>query len=244
MNVIDSHGRETSLVREYFGDRPGFFVDVGANDPRRGSQSWHLEQFGWTGILIEPQPDLADRLRATRSAKVFAVACSSPHNAGRNLPLHLAGGGSSLDRERMAAGRITEKAIDVPVRTFDEILTEAGAPEPLDFLSTDIEGHELEVFSGFDFLQWCSRPLLVEDHVSDLSKLRFLRRARYRLVRHANNNGWCVPEGAPVKFGWRDRWEVLRKYYLALPFRIVRNASRRLRQPFKDRWAVADRRGH
>ena len=244
MNVIDPHDRETSLVREYFGDRPGFFVDVGANDPRRGSQSWHLEQSGWTGILIEPQPDLADRLRATRSAEVFAVACSSPRNAGRNLPLHLAGGGSSLDRERMAAGTITEKAIDVPVRTLDDILTEAGAPAPLDFLSIDIEGHELEVFSGFDFLRWCPRLLLVEDHVSDLSKLRFLRRARYRLVRHANNNGWYVPEGAPVKFGWRDRWEVLRKYYLALPFRIVRNASRRLRQPSKDRRAVADRRGH
>ena len=28
---------------------------------------------------------------------------------------------------------------------------------------------------------------------------------------------------------WADRWEILRKYYLALPFRMLRNLSRRLR---------------
>ena len=46
--------REKVLVREFFGDTKGFFVEVGANDPRQGSQSWHLEQAGWRGVLIEP----------------------------------------------------------------------------------------------------------------------------------------------------------------------------------------------
>ena len=62
------------LVAAFFGDIKGFFVEVGANDPRERSQTWHLEQAGWTGILIEPQPDLARELRAKRVAKVFAVA--------------------------------------------------------------------------------------------------------------------------------------------------------------------------
>ena len=69
------------LVAAFFGDIKGFFVEVGANDPRKRSQTWHLEQAGWTGILIEPQPDLARELRAKRVAKVFAVACSSPDDA-------------------------------------------------------------------------------------------------------------------------------------------------------------------
>ena len=38
-----------------------------------------------------------------------------------------------------------------------------------------------------------------------------------------------VPAESPVKASWPDRWEILRKYYLALPFRMVRNFSRRLR---------------
>ena len=48
------------LVAAFFGDIKGFFVEVGANDARERSQTWHLEQAGWTGLLMEPQPDLAD----------------------------------------------------------------------------------------------------------------------------------------------------------------------------------------
>jgi FkbM family methyltransferase len=235
--------REKLLVRQFFAGTKGFFVEVGANDPMQGSQSWHLEQLGWRGILVEPQPDLAARLRETRTAQVFAVACSSPGNAGQSLALHVAGPMSALDRDRMAPGAIPDEIIKVPVRTLDDLLVEAGAPAPLQFLSVDVEGHELEVLSGFDFARWRPRLILLEDHVSDLAKHRFMRHARYRLVRRTDTNGWYVPDETDPGFGWRDRWEVWRKYFLALPFRMLRNFSRRLRQPFKDRRAMRDRAG-
>src|SRR5262245_48855203 len=67
-------GREQALVREFFaGVHSGFFVEVGADRPQQESQTCHLEQLGWTGILVEPQPDLAEELRRKRSAQVFAV---------------------------------------------------------------------------------------------------------------------------------------------------------------------------
>jgi hypothetical protein len=157
------------------------------------------------------------------------------------MQLHMAGPMSALNRERMAPGAIPETVIDVPVRTLDDILAEIGAPKPLDFLSVDVEGHEIEVLSGFDFARWRPRLILLEDHVADLSKHRFLRRAGYRLVRRTDSNGWYVPEAAAVRPGWRDQWEILRKYRLALPFRVMRNYSRRLRQPAKDWRAARDR---
>ena len=86
-----SADHETRLIAAFFGGRQGYFVEVGANEPRERSQTWHLEQGGWTGVLIEPQLELAAQLRAHRTAKVFAVACSSPANAGKTLPLHVAG---------------------------------------------------------------------------------------------------------------------------------------------------------
>jgi len=93
-------GRE-AVVREFFaGVHSGFFVEVGADRPQQESQTWHLEQLGWTGILVEPQPDLAEELRRKRSAQVFAVACSTPQNAGRSMRLHVAGALSALDRDR------------------------------------------------------------------------------------------------------------------------------------------------
>ena len=232
-------GREQELVREFFGGaRSGFFVEVGANRPQQESQTWHLEQLGWTGVLIEPQPELAGDLCSARSAKVFAVACSSPENAGRRMKLHVAGALSALDRDRMAPGAQPERVIEVPVRTLDDVLIEAGAPRQLDFLSIDVEGHELEVLRGFDFAHWRPRLVLLEDHVGNLKKHRFLRAAGYRLIRRFENNGWYVPHNAAFCVTPRERWEIVRKYYLALPFRMARNASRAVRRRLRERFTA------
>ena len=230
-------GREQELVQEFFGGaRSGFFVEVGANRPRQASQTWHLEQLGWTGILIEPQPDLADDLRRARSARVFAAACSSPANAGRHMPLHVAGALSSLDPERMAPGAVAEHVIEVPVRTLDDILREARAPAEFDLLSVDVEGHELEVLHGFDFARWRPCLVLLEDHVGNLAKHRFMKGAGYRLIRRVENNGWYVPRDAAGAVAPRERWDIVRKYYFGLPFRMARNVSRALRRRLKERF--------
>jgi hypothetical protein len=119
--------------------------------------------------------------------------------------------------------------IQVPIRTLDSVLTEAGAPAQFDFLSIDVEGHEIEVLRGFDAARWQPRLILLEDHVGDLSKHNYLRNAGYRIVRRYENNGWYVPNSSPVKMQGGDWWEIFRKYYLALPFRWFRNFSRKLR---------------
>jgi FkbM family methyltransferase len=222
---------ESVLTEEFFGHaRTGYFVEVGANDPRIGSQTWRFEQAGWIGVLVEPQPRLADELRRQRRARVFAVACSSPENAGRSLPFYVAGWMSALDRDRMAPGVEPQQVIEVPAMTLDAILQAAGAPETIDFLSIDVEGHELEVLQGFDLARWRPRLILIEDHVGNLAKLRFLRRAGYRLIRHSQFNGWYVPRGTPAAVAFEDRWRILRKYYLGLPFRMLRDALRRARR--------------
>jgi FkbM family methyltransferase len=222
---------EQGLVREFLefltAGAPGFFVEVGANHPTRGSQTWHLERRGWRGVLVEPLPDNADRLRNARTATVFAVACSSPENAGQMLPFYAADALSGLDRPRMAPWAKPE-VINVPVRTLDSLLEEAGAPRPLDFLSVDVEGHEIEVLSGFDFVRWAPRFILLEDHVANLSRHRFLKSHGYQLVRRTAVNGWYVPASAPIRFGLGEDLRLLRKYYLGLPVRVMRRRLRRM----------------
>jgi FkbM family methyltransferase len=221
---------EVSLVREFFRDTPsGFFVEVGANDPKKDSQSWHLEQTGWTGILVEPLPDLAERLRNERTARVFEVACSSPDRAGQMLQLHVAGPFSSFDPRLAVTGLRADRVIDVQVRTLDDVLTEARVTPPIDLLSVDVEGHELEVLSGFDFEHWKPRLVLLEDHVSNLDKHRFMTRSGYCLMRRTGLNGWYVPRADAPPKDLLGHWQILRKYYLALPFRMFRDARRRLR---------------
>jgi FkbM family methyltransferase len=236
--IHPSHEQEQALVREFFGgDNSGYFVEVGANHPTEGSQTWHLEQTGWTGVLVEPQPDLAAFLVTSRKARVFATACSSPDNAGQSLPFHVDGPRSALDPDRMSPGAQAAYVIVVPTRTLDSILEEAGAPAPIDLLSIDVEGHETEVLRGFDFARWQPLLILVEDHVNNLRTHRYLKRSGYRLIRRLGHNGWYVPGDERVTVTSSDRWEILRKYYLALPFRVVRNAWRRVRRLYADWWA-------
>lgn len=235
MAAIFPPDQEAALVRDFFGPAPGYFVEVGANEPEKESQSFHLEREGWTGVLIEPQPDLAEKLRKMRRSQVFEAACSSPDRAGSRMTLYVLGPYSSFDPNLAVTGLRPEQAIEVPVRTLDDILEEAKAPRPLDLLSVDVEGHELDVLRGFDFARWHPRLILLEDHVTSLDKHRFLTDAGYRLMRRTGLNGWYVPQDVAPAIGWLGRWQIFRKYYLGLPFRIFRDARRRLRDRLKDK---------
>ncbi len=229
IGVHPLHRIEIGLVRAFFQSQRGYFVDVGANDPAIGSQTLHLERFGWDGILIEPQPDLAEALRQRRQARVYAVACSSPENAGRSLPLKLAGAYSTLNPLLRVVTADVAGSIDVPVRTLDALLIEANAPRPIDFLSVDVEGHEIEVLRGFDFARWRPRLVLIEDHVMDRHLHSYLVAHGYVWIRRTGLNSWYVPAGSQPVLNLSERLAFFRKYYLGLPPRRLREAVRRLR---------------
>ena len=228
MRTVFPDHTEDRLKAEFFGgQRDGFFVEVGANDPQRGSQTWAFEQSGWNGILIEPQPDLADRLRHERRARVVAAACSSPEHAGGMMRLYLSGPHSSLDSKLAAPGAVPYDAVDVPARTLDNILEEANAPGAIDFVSIDVEGHEVSVLRGFALARWRPRLILIEDHLKSLATHRHLTHAGYRLIRRTGLNGWYVPGGAAPRLGWGS-WQLARKYYLGQPIRMMRDRKRDL----------------
>jgi FkbM family methyltransferase len=220
---------EQRLIREFFGDAPGYFIEVGAADPEQWSQTLHLERIGWTGVLIEPRPEMAEMLRQRRSAKVYAVACSSPANLGGSMTLNLAGFHSSLDAKKMAFDAKREGSIQVEVTTLDRILTEVRAPTGFDFLSIDVEGHELAVLEGFNILHWGPRLILIEDHVLSLRVHRMLQSNGYKWVRRTGSNSWYVPPGSPMRTQLSNQFRFIRKYYLGMPFRHLREAVRRIR---------------
>ncbi|MGE3144370.1 MAG: FkbM family methyltransferase [Pseudorhodoplanes sp.] len=235
MRALFPPEREPGLVREFLSaEAPGFFVEVGANDPVKESQTFHLEQLGWTGILVEPIPELAAQLRERRKARVFEVACSSPPRAGSTMTLHVAGAFSSFDPRLAVTGVRPERSIAVPVKTLDQVLEEGQAPVPIDLLSIDVEGHELDVLRGFSLARWQPRLILLEDHVTSLAKHHFMHRAGYRLMRRTGLNSWYVPRHARPRLDALARWQLIRKYYIALPFRQVREAKRRMRDRVRE----------
>ena len=230
MRAIFGSEHQERRIAAFFGEGyRGTFVDVGAADALTSSQTYDLERAGWSGVLIEPRPDCAEDLRRQRRAPVFQVACSSPERAGTTMTLHLAGGHSSLNDEFVLAGLKPEGAITVAVRTLDDVLIEANITAPIDLVSIDVEGHEVDVLAGFDLQRWRPRLLVIEDHVLNLNLHRLTQSLGYKWVQRVDLNGWYVPNDNPIRVSGIGRLQFIRKYYLSLPTRWVRDGLRRLR---------------
>jgi methyltransferase FkbM-like protein len=156
------------------------------------------------------------------------------------LPFQLAGIQSSLNLNFFVAGMRKEEIIEVPVRTLDDILTEAKAPIPIDLLSIDVESHEIEVLNGLTLTRWQPRLILIEDLAFNTRLHRLLQSRGYKWVRRTGLNGWYVPAATPMVVSLFGRRWFFRKYYLGTPFRNLREAKRKLRERLWARLGRAD----
>lgn len=225
---------EDRLVLEFFANQKnGTFFEAGAHHPTRISQTYLLEKHGWHGVLVEPLSERAEEFARLRpNSRFFRKALGSPDEKGMILDFVVPAGGNSAEASLLCAGEeapVRAKIHKVEMTTISDVLTEAGVVH-LDYLSLDIEGHELAAFRGLDFDRWRPRLILVEDHLYDLRLHRFLTQKGYDLVNRSGSNSWYVPHGTsfPLR-DWQIRWELIRKFYLSMPFRKLRVIFKRLR---------------
>lgn len=229
---------EAALLQAYFQEARGVFVEVGANDPIAGSQSFAFERRGWDGLLIEPLAECVQRLKSLRKAKVVEAAAGSPADEGKRLPLLVAGGLSTLSSQIKQLVEPEDTRL-VPIRTLDSMLAEAGI-DAIDFLSIDVEGHELDVLSGFSIERYRPRLILLEDDAHTRAKHAYLTARGYVLVRRTNLNNWYVPSGTRFPVSPYGRWQLFRKMRLGVPLRRLRYA-RWARRKLNERHRLADR---
>ena len=212
---------QEELVWEYFGcRREGFFVEVGANHPEGGSQTWLLEQNGWTGLLVEPQEQFYRQLCERRPrAKVFRAACSAPDKTGfaeLHIPEGDLNGFATLQRNVDDFGIRYARTERVELVTLDALLAQAGNPQ-VDFVSIDTEGTELDVLRGFNLARHRPVLILLEDKCQSLAKHRFLRAHGYKLVKRTELNNWYVPRQTKFAMITLDEWlRLWRKVFLGL----------------------------
>jgi FkbM family methyltransferase len=173
----------------------GVFVDVGAGDGRRGSNTLALERRGWRGLCVEPDSRHWPVLR-TRDCALARVAVDEV--AGyRLLHLHARPTRSSLLAVPAVRTRI------VRCERLDTLLQQSGIGR-IDLLSIDTEGTELAVWRSFDAM--VHRPSLV---IVEYEESRQGRRAedlcgvigeRYALVRRTPSNLILVRRGVPAVY--------------------------------------------
>lgn len=124
----------------------GYFLDVGSADGVADSNTWALEQRGWTGACVDPFP----RNMQARRCRMFKNAVDGV--AGRHVRFKPAGDVGGIT-DYLATTRDSAEAatVELTTVTLADILARAGAPGFIHYMSLDIEGAELEALRGFPF---------------------------------------------------------------------------------------------
>lgn len=132
--------------------RNGYFVEVGVGDGIAISNSCMLEkQFGWSGILVEPSRGFHNSITSNRSALLEKRAAGRVNDTEVEFEeLILGGEFSRITGLGVNRGGDEKTHYKVKLATLDRILSEAGAPKAIDFMSIDTEGNELDILDGLD----------------------------------------------------------------------------------------------
>ena len=154
MFVSYAQNFEDIVLRRALSDvDPGFYVDVGANDPEIDSVTKAFYDAGWRGINVEPVPQWFERLEQERRHDVnLRVAAGREH--GEAEFYELVGTGLSTMDEASARRYVAEQGLELrthrcPVVPLTEICRQ-HAHGPIHFLKIDVEGGERDVLLGLD----------------------------------------------------------------------------------------------
>ncbi|MCX6951939.1 MAG: FkbM family methyltransferase [Verrucomicrobia bacterium] len=189
------HGIDCKLERHLDQDG-GIFIEAGANDGVRQSNTYYFERIrGWTGLLVEPVPELAAECRKNRRASVVAEAALAAEDVpGATVELHVAGLMSTVDgalgdaaatARHVAMARDVQRlpavgTIRVPARTLSALIDEARIERPIDLLSLDVEGAEVAALRGLDWSRHVPRFICVE--ARDAAGIAAVLEPRYRVA--------------------------------------------------------------
>jgi FkbM family methyltransferase len=139
----------------------GFYVDVGANDPKIDSVTQAFYERGWHGINIEPMQSYYEKLCSERSRDInLGIAVGSIEGEMTFYDIPNTGLSSVLPTiaqiNKPAGREIIE--YQVHVSTLNQIFDE-HVHEQIHFLKIDVEGFEKFVLEGLDLSRW--RPWII-----------------------------------------------------------------------------------
>lgn len=164
MQMYYSQWDQDKIVYDNFfkGKSDGIFVDIGAHDGITKSNSLFFERLGWTGICIEPIPEVYSKLIVNRKCTCINGCAYNRNGTVKFTRLHgytemLSGIDETYceahknrinsEISHMGGGKET---LEVACYKLEELLENANISH-VDYLSVDTEGSEIQILMGIDF---------------------------------------------------------------------------------------------
>lgn len=151
----------------------GVYVDIGANDPNKDSVTKRFYLNGWSGINIEPNKLLWERLEFDRPRDVNLCIGIAEKNGKLKFREYIEGNGLSTFSEDMKNENTdvgTYKDYEVAVKSLATVFKE-NAISTINFMKIDVEGFEWEVIQGNDWKKYRPEVLCIEaNHSTRLQK--------------------------------------------------------------------------
>lgn len=188
---FSQHGEDRLLRSIFLKKKEGFYVDVGAHHPFRFSNTALFYQRGWRGLNIDATPGSMTLFKEYRARDInLEVAVS---DQARVLTYHLFNEPAlntfdsdyASQLQKLPASPYTlQSTIELKTQTLAELLDQHLPPaQQIDFLSVDVEHHDLEVLRSNNWEKY--RPAVVVCEVQD-SKAdalsEFIESLHYKLV--------------------------------------------------------------
>lgn len=154
--------------------RNGYFVEIGASDGVRLSNTWLLEkEFGWHGICVEPNPKFFEQLRKNRRCIVSNYFVGE--ETGKEIEFVLAGfygsskevAGNNSRKDSRDAYIEAGEVVKVKAISLNDLLELYHAPRDIDYISIDTEGNEYDILKNFPFDKWNVRLFTIEHNYTD-----------------------------------------------------------------------------
>lgn len=73
----------------------------------------------------------------------------------------------------------------VPVRTPEDVFTEANLPSTIDYMSLDVEGSEMDILKSFPFDKYCVKYATIETNNNKQKEMEeFITQRGYKFEGH------------------------------------------------------------
>lgn len=173
-------GQDQFVEERFFKNKTnGVFVDIGAYDGVTGSNTYFFEnEKGWSGLCIEPQPNMFEKLKATRKCVCIQGAISDRVKKAQFLHIpdyadQLSGLVDDYHPTHAAKIKYCEERFGVPAQLievdcmpFNDIMAQNNITH-IDFLSLDTEGNEYTILESIDWNKVTIDVITVEDNYND-----------------------------------------------------------------------------